>query len=117
MDLGISQITKFWANPSIKNYEVIKTPKGTSLEGQNLSGYKLLVCCDLNLKFEYLDDEENSISTGYHKTPFYIDVILPETFNIHSPVKVTLCIDDILAENLDSKSIYNNTSMVVVVDI
>lgn len=117
MNSCIGQITKFWASVDIINKEIIKTPKGTSLEGQNLSGYKLLVYCDLNFKFEYLDDERNNINIGYQKIPFYVDVILPETFTMHSPVKATICIEDILSSKLDYSTIYNNTSMVVVVDI
>lgn len=54
----IEQINKVWAKGSIKEYEVVKTPIGTSIEGQIMTGYKLLVCGDIKLKVEYVALEE-----------------------------------------------------------
>ncbi|MFI3209466.1 MAG: hypothetical protein R3Y64_00205 [Peptostreptococcaceae bacterium] len=116
-ELNIYEITKFWASVDVIDYEIYKTPKGQSLEGQILTGNKVLVSCDLDLKFEYLDVNDKRINTSYRKVPFFVDVCLPNNFSNSSKLKISVLIEDILAQKIDEEILYNNTSMIAIIDI
>lgn len=113
---NIINIIKFSSTAKVNDYEIIKTPVGISLEGQILSGYKLLISGDLNLKYEYSDQNEN-LNTGYENIPFYVSVVLDSNVNLYRPMKVSFTVNDILCEKINYKTIYNSTSITVVVDV
>ena len=115
---NIEQIVKVWVEACIVDKEIIKTPVGNSIEGQNITGYKLLACGDISLKIEYVACEPaQSMHTAHTKFPFCVHVVLPKDTNINAIVKATVAIEDILSEQMDLRCIYNNITMIVVVDI
>lgn len=114
----IEQIVKVWAEGCIIETEVIKTPVGTSLEGQNVTGYKLLVCGDLKLKIEYVACEvTQSVHTAHTTFPFCGYVVLPGNINPNAIIKANIAIEDIFSEQIDLRCIYNNITMMIIVDV
>lgn len=114
----IEQVTKVWVDGCVDETEIIKTPKGTSLEGQHITGYKLLVCGRINLKIQYVAcDVTQSVHTARTEIPFCEYVVLPEDINPNSFIKASIIIEDILSQQMDLRCIYNNITMMVVVDV
>lgn len=114
----IQSISKVWIDANIDYHEVIKTPRGTSLNGQISTGHKLLVSGDVNLKIEYY-------SIGYIEVmhivkgdfPFCNYITLPSDFNNSSMILPYVYIEDMFCEVLDKRTIYNNINLVLVCDI
>lgn len=114
----IEQITKVWVDACVVDSEVIKTPVGTSLEGQNITGYKLLVCGDMNLKIEYVACEATqSVHTAHTTFPFCGYVVLPKDVNPNAIITATVEIEDIFSEQKDLRCVYNNITMMIIADI
>lgn len=111
----IDQVIKVWVDYKLLNKQIIKTPKGTSLEGQNLTGNTLFISGDLIIKIEYIACESvQGIYTTESKVPFATSVVLPDGFSSHSLVNADIIIEDILCDHLDQRSIYTNTTMMAV---
>lgn len=114
----IYQVTKVWVNVCKDNIEIVKTPCGKSIEGQCLTGNKLLVCGTIKLKIEYIGCSTNqNIHTAYTEIPFSAGIVLPCNFNKNSYVKVSVCVEDIFTEKIDCRNIYNNITMTIIADI
>lgn len=114
----IEQIVKVWVDGCVLDTELVKTPVGTSLEGQNMTGYKLLVCGDINLRVEYVALEETqSVHTAHTTFPFCGYVVLPGDINPNSIIKASISIEDILSEQIDKRCIYNNITIMLIADI
>lgn len=114
----IEQIVKVWVTPCIVQQKIVKTPKGTSLEGQNVTGYKVMVIGDLQVKVEYVALEvTQSIHSAHTVMPFCGYIVLPEKFNPHALVTTNVIVEDIHSEQLDTRCIYNNITMMLVADI
>ena len=114
----IEQIVKVWAEPCIKCGKVIKTPVGTSLEGQIVTGHKYLMEGSINLKIEYVALEEcQSLHTACTEIPFCSYVVLPEGFNKNALITPNIEIEDINSRKMDRRSIYNNITFMAIVDL
>lgn len=114
----IEQIVKVWVDTDIIDTEVIKTTKGTSMEGQNLTGNKLLVCGDIHFKFEYITcDSTKTVHSAHTVVPFCGYVVLPENINSNEIIKTSVVVEDIFSDIVDSRCIYNNITMMLVADI
>lgn len=115
---NIEQIVKVWADACVISREVVSTPIGTSLEGQNLTGHKLLVCGDIDLKIEYVACESSqSVHTASTKFPFCGYIVLPKGTNPNAMIKASVVIEDIFSEQIDCRCIYNNITMMIIADI
>lgn len=114
----MEQLVKVSANGTIVHHEIVDTPIGTSLEGQILTGYKLLISGDLNIKFEYVALEETqSVHTTHNCFPFCGYIVLPKNFNRQSIIFPTVTIEDIYSEKTDSRCIYSTITMMLSADI
>lgn len=114
----IEQIVKVWAKPCIVQKKIVKTPKGTSLEGQNVTGYKLMIIGDINYKVEYVAlDITQSVHTAHTTIPFCGYIVLPEHFNPNSIITASVVVEDIHSEQLDTRCIYNNITMMLIADL
>ena len=114
----IEQLIKVKAKATIEHHEVIKTPIGTSLEGQRVTGFKLLVAGDINIKYEYIaSDPTQSIYSVSRNFPFCDYVVLPEDFNMSTMIFPAVSLEDIFSEQLDNRSVYNNLTIIVVVEV
>lgn len=114
----IEQIVKVWTTPCIRTQKIVKTPKGTSLEGQQVTGYKLMVVGDIHYKVEYVALEcEQSLHTAHTVIPFCGYIVLPEKFSLNNFITASVLVEDAHAEQLDKRCIYNNVTMMLVADL
>lgn len=114
----IEQIFKVWAKAYICKHKLIKTPVAISLEGQKLTGYKLLIMGDIDAKYEYVAlDKAQSLHTAYGRIPFYSYIVMPEVFNPKAIVHPTILIEDIHSELINTRCIYINFTIMLNVDI
>lgn len=110
----IEQIVKVYASAEVKNTKVIKTPKGISLEGVRLTGFKLIVEGELTYKVQYVADiATQTVHTFHYTTPFMSFVVLPEDFSPTSYITVSAFIEDIYTHQIDCRCIYLNTTLLI----
>ena len=110
----IEQIVKVVAQVVITSTKVIRTPVGVSLEGQILTGYKLIVEGEIVQKIEYVADEPTqSVHAAHFTVPFSTFIVLPSTFHIGTPIVVTGYIEDIFADLIDKRCIFKNVTILL----
>lgn len=115
---NIEKIVKVWVDSSIEHYEVVKTPVGISLEGSEVTGYKLLISGDISLRVEYIADEPTqTVHTAHTLIPFCSYIVMPVNFNPDSMILPSISIEDVYSEKIDCRSIYNNVTMLLIADI
>lgn len=114
----IEQIVKVWVKPCIVHKEIIKTPIGVSIEGQNVTGKKLMVSGDMEIKVEYVAcTRTQNVHSAHTVFPFCGYIVLPKDFNENAIVSVSAAVEDVLSEQMDLRCIYNNITMVLIADI
>ncbi|WP_069680160.1 DUF3794 domain-containing protein [Clostridium taeniosporum] len=114
----IEQIIKVSADTKILKYEIVKTPVGLSLEGQKVTGYKLLVSGDINYKIQYVADETTqSVHTFHESIPFCGYIVLPKKFNKDSYINPSALVEDISVEQMDERCVYGNINLLLIADI
>lgn len=114
----VEQILKVIVEAVITSSRPIKTPVGTSLEGQNLTGWKLIVEGQIKEKVQYVADLPDQPSHAAHFIfPFSTFVVLPEDFVIGTPVTVTPFIEDVYVEQLDNRCMFKNTTILLTVEL
>lgn len=111
---GVEQILKVIARAGIINTRVIRTPVGRSLEGQILSGFKLIVEGEIIQKIEYVADKCNqSVHAVQFNIPFSTFIVLPANYTIGTPVAVTAYIEDLYVELIDKRTIFKNVILLL----
>lgn len=93
----------------IFNTKVIETIKATSLEGQILTGFKLIIEGKLNQKVEYVsDDPQQSVHAAHFIVPFSTFIVLPEEFDPNTTIQIEPFIEDIFTKLIDKRTIFKN---------
>ncbi|MGL6104792.1 hypothetical protein [Romboutsia sp.] len=101
--------------PEIENISVVETIKGTSYEGQKLSGIKLVVNVKLKEKVIYTADNKiQSVHAAHFEELKSVFIIVPEFINgrnIHELVKfnqinIMPYIESVYKRKLNSRSIH-----------
>lgn len=111
----IDSISKIIAKAKILNTRIIKTPKGISLDGYKLTGYKLLVEGSIYYKIQYTNlDKNQSLNLTDVDTRFLAFVIMPENFTLGDNFSTSIFIEDINAEILSKRKISINTSLLII---
>lgn len=114
----VEQIEAVWVNATIVTRKIIKTPQETSLEGQMLTGYKLMVTGDIQYKVEYTAlNERKTVHTVSMLIPYCECIVLPEDSRVNDLVMIRVEIEDLFTEKLDARFIYNNLTMMIVADL
>lgn len=114
----MEQIVKVYAKTSISKYEIVETPVGISLEGQEVTGFKLLVSGDINYKVQYVANEATQSVHTFHKcVPFCGYIVLPKNFNKGSYINPSVLIEDIAVEQIDERCVYSNITILMIADI
>ena len=114
----IEQLIRVWVDGCVVDSQLVKTPVGTSLEGQTVTGYKLLVSGDINLKIQYVAcNSVQSVHTAHTKFPFCGYVVLPKDTNPNAIIRACVAIEDIFSDQSNCRCIYNNITMMIVADI
>ncbi|HSQ87530.1 DUF3794 domain-containing protein, partial [Romboutsia sp.] len=94
---------------------LIKTPVVTSYEGQELTGWKLIVEGIIRQKVVYIANEPTqSVHAAEFEIPFSTFVILPKDYKPCSDVRVTGYIEDDFAKLLsDRRTIFKNITLMI----
>lgn len=113
----IEQIVKVVAQLQVTSTKVIKTPKGTSLEGHVLTGWKLVIEGFVNQKIQYVADEPTqSVHAAHARIPFSTFIVLPGNFIPGTPITVNGYIEDIFAMQTDRRCIFKNITILLTAD-
>ena len=114
----IEQVVRVWVTPCIVEKKIVKTPIGTSLEGQQVTGHKLMVSGDIQYKVQYVANETTqSLHTAHTTYPFCGYVVLPEKFSLNTIISASVAVEDIYSDQMDLRCIYNNITMMIIADI
>lgn len=114
----IEQIVRVWVKPQIIKQEVIETPRGVSHEGQILTGHKLMVLGMTEYKVEYVAlDLTQTVHTAHIQVPFCGYVVLPEHACLEGSIRASVVAEDMYSKQIDRRSIYNNMTMLIIVDL
>lgn len=114
----IEQISKVHVSVDIIETHIVKTPKGKSFEGQVLTGYKLFASIEINIKIEYIcDDENNSVQYITHKIPSSAYVVIDEDYDDCLSTYPSIIVEDIYCKMITKRKIYFNVSLISVVNI
>lgn len=114
----IEDINNILGEIEIVKSHIITTPKIESLEGQILSGYKIIIHGLLKLVIEYTACEVlQSVHSAHYYIPFSTFVILPIDFVFGSKVQVYPVVEDIYSKSIDCKTLFIDATTMVSVKI
>lgn len=113
----IEQIIKAISELKIKSTKVIKTPRGTSMEGQLFTGLKMVVEGVITQKIQYVADEPvQSVHAAHTDILFSSFIVLPVNFVLGTPITINGYIEDIFVQKMDERCIFNNISILLTAD-
>lgn len=105
----IGQIIRIMTDICITGSRIIKTPIATSLEGQILTGKKIIVEGELVQHIEYAADEPNkSVHAAHFNIPFSTFIVFPDTVSMEGFVNVIPYIEDISVQRIDKRALLMN---------
>lgn len=114
---NIKQIIKVTADANITNTRIIRTPISTSLEGQILTGWKVIVIGVIVYKIEYVsDDPSQAVHAIHYSVPFSSSIVLHENFVYGTPVIVNAYIEDISSKELDCRSLFASCYLLLIAE-
>ncbi|MFI3209462.1 MAG: DUF3794 domain-containing protein [Peptostreptococcaceae bacterium] len=114
---SIDEILKVNVSHFITDKNVVKTATGKSLEGQILTGMKLISEGEFVVRIDYSSDEDfGGIHTFKEKIYFSNATSLPETSSTNSRVVENVYVEDIYANKLDQREIIVNISFIFAIE-
>ncbi|MCT4565397.1 MAG: DUF3794 domain-containing protein [Maledivibacter sp.] len=106
---NIKKVIKVMTDISITDERVISTAVGTSLEGQVLTGKKIIIEGELVEQIEYAcDDIKQSIYTACFKIPFCSYIVVPNNVTQNSVIEIRAYIEDIFIQKIDERKLFLN---------
>lgn len=110
----VEDILDVIADVEITYTNVIKTPIVTSYEGQQLTGWKLIVEGKLKQKISYIADEPTqSVHAAEFDVPFSTFLVLPKDYKECQQVKVVGIIEDVFVKLVDKRTIFKNVTLML----
>ena len=77
-----------------------------------------MVTGDIEYKMQYVANETTqTLHTAHTTYPFCGYVVLPEKFNPNTMIEASVAIEDIYSDQMDLRCIYNNITMMIIVDL
>ncbi|MGL4798626.1 MAG: SPOCS domain-containing protein [Cellulosilyticaceae bacterium] len=114
---AIEQVLKVSASVKVLYHKIIKTPKGKSIEGNVLTGKKVIVEGVIEQKVQYVACEEvQSVHVVSFSTPFISYVVLPDNINCCGGIVVSAFIEDMIAKPDTCRQFYMNNTILIVVE-
>lgn len=111
-------IEKVISNVEVKSTHIIATPKGISIDGQNLTGCKAITVGTIQVFVEYEScDDSSGIQIVSYLIPFSVPVVVPEFYSNYSNILSNVDIEYINAELIDPRNIYISLAMLVTVEV
>lgn len=114
----IEQILKVSSKIKVTYFKSIKTPIGKSLEGNVLTGRKLLVEGIIEQKVQYVAcEKEQSIHFVNFSSPFFTYVVIPNTIPCcNDNFVVTAFFEDVTAKADGCRQIYINNTILIAIE-
>lgn len=110
----IEEINSINAEIEIKNCYVIETPKTTSVEGQILTGYKLIIHGMLKQVIQYTASEpEQSVHSAHYNITFSNFIILPKNYNLGCKLDVSGDVEDIYYDVINPRYFFKSVSLLL----
>lgn len=114
----IGEIDGVSASIEVVSTHIIKTPIVSSIEGQILTGYKLLINGYISETIEYTSEDDSQVMYSInYEMPFSDYIILPVDFNINSRVEVEGKVENIYYKKLNKREFFNNATLLLVAKI
>ena len=114
----IEQVVKVSIKTDIVRSTLVKTPIGISAEGQEITGYKILLMGDFIVKCSYV---ANSVSQSMHSfhviVPFCEYIVMPENFSPLSVVTPEVYVEDLYVRQLDCRCLFGNITFMATADV
>lgn len=114
----IEQVVKVSIKNRIERYRLVKTPVGISEEGQEMTGYKLLVMGEFTLKVQYVADEPTQSMHSFHVIiPFCEYIVMPLGFSSLSVVTPEVYVEDVYVRQQDCRCLFGNVTFMTIADL
>lgn len=99
----------------IENSYVVQTIEATSIGGQHLSGYKLIVHGNIFISIEYTACLESQPVHSYHcELPFGTFIILPPDYTPGQQVEVNAIVENVEADMAGPRGVFTNITLLIV---
>ncbi|MFI3174032.1 MAG: hypothetical protein R3Y53_02375 [Bacillota bacterium] len=106
---GIDKILKMNVAVEVINYKIVKTPKGISEEGQELTGKKVLVVGEFTLKTSYISTSPDSkVDSHSVIIPFCDYIVLPKDYKNITIAKPEIFVEDIYIKKMSDFGCFGN---------
>ncbi|MCM8709596.1 DUF3794 domain-containing protein [Clostridium sp. SYSU_GA19001] len=110
----VEEILEVIADVVITYTNVIKTPVVTSYEGQQLTGWKLIVEGKLKQKIVYIADEPaQSVHAAEFDIPFSTFLVLSKDYKKCQRIKVEGIIEDVFVRLINKRTIFKNVTLML----
>lgn len=108
-DRKIKEILRVNTSSEIKEFRVIKTPVGKSLEGENLTGKKCIIEGEIIIRIDYIeDDPNNKMYCKNYRENFSVGITLSKSL-----LNVNLLIPSIFIEEIEGELLEDNEILVI----
>lgn len=116
-NIYFKEISKVHSKAIINETKVVKTLRGQSLDGVNLTGTKVVVDGEINFKIEYIaDNEAQSVHSLNHSIPYITSVVVPENLVRAKPVHAEVYIEDVNASQISDKVIFLTSMLLITIE-
>lgn len=114
---NIQSILNTSVDAKILDEKVFKTPKGSSVEGQSLTGLKLGVEGEIKTVITYISSIDNqSINVLNYRSKFYISTPIPDSLIATQCLGVNVYIESINIKKLGSEMLSQNLVLLLTVE-
>ncbi|MGL4731130.1 MAG: SPOCS domain-containing protein [Clostridium sp.] len=111
---NIKEIVKISVKNNVKHSRIVRTSSGTSLEGQELTGWKFVVKGSLDIRIDYSSNTVGDTLYTFSKNiDFSSFVILPNNYSRSIKVIPSIFVEDIYGEVLDPRSLLINITLLL----
>lgn len=105
--LDLETINDVTAELSLINHYIIDSPKGSSLDGQKLTGHLLVIHGLLELTLEYCGpDALQGVYSSFHILPFSTLIVLPGAFPDYSHVVINSALQNVSYHLMSNRNFY-----------
>ncbi|MDK2587413.1 hypothetical protein QOZ83_16335 [Romboutsia sedimentorum] len=114
----VSVIEKVITSTEIISTHLIKTPQGTSADGQTLTGYKAVTVGNLKVTVQYDSfNSEGGLNVVNYLIPFSVPIVVPSFYSEYSNVFSSVDIEYLDVELIDPRNLYISVAMLVAVEV
>lgn len=111
-------IEKVISSTEIISTHLIKTPQGTSADGQTLTGYKAVTVGTLKVTVQYDScNSDDGLNVVNYLIPFSVPIVVPCFYSEYSNVLSSVDIEYLDVELIDPRNIYISVAMLVAVEV